>query len=42
VIPGRDKRLPVLHSSQTGCGSHVASYIVGAKGSCLWGKVAGA
>jgi len=41
VIPGRGKRLFVLHRSHTGCGSHVAKYALGAEGSCLWGKVAG-
>ena len=42
MIPGRGKRLPVLHSTCTDCGSHVASYSLGAEGSFLWGKVAGA
>jgi len=42
VIPGRGKRLFVLHNSRTGCGSHVALYSLGAEGSFLWGKVAGA
>ena len=40
MIPGGDKRLPVVHSSCTGCGSHVASYSLGAVGSFQWGKVA--
>jgi hypothetical protein len=30
-IPGRDKKLFVLHSAQTGSGAHPVSYIVGTR-----------
>jgi hypothetical protein len=32
-IPGRGKRFSLIHSVQTGCGAHPASYTMGTRGS---------
>jgi hypothetical protein len=39
-IPGRGKRVLLLHSIQTGSGAHPASYLMGAEGSFSGGKAA--
>jgi hypothetical protein len=41
LCPGRDKSFSLLHSIQTGCGAHLASYLMGTACSFLKGKAAG-
>jgi hypothetical protein len=41
-IPGRTRGFSFLHSVQTGCGAHIASYQMGMGLSFLEGKAVGA